>query len=472
MMNGSLLGLFGGSSSYDADARTYFNAVQAVGGIIQPEVKGAFSDLFTTLKSLNNSISGDSEFESIRELWFPIHDTNSLTILPALVKAKYPSGKSATLTNTSFDADDYSKAVGMKPNGNPGSAKKLTTDLIPTDLNSANMHYIFGGLDGVLDNTLDSRVSASGTGTNFSFRWNPHLQNMWYNIYLGTAVTLDTPSNFLFNIVNCTASNSLINYEAGLAKTTSSTSRAAFSDTTAVSLFSSGSASYYSGSQFFYSFGVAFDPLNIPEIDAAFKAVLTALGRTYKNILWEGDSITNGVGASNGNEYPNHAVYNLANAGLSLHSQFNSAVNGQTAATMDSNKVADLTPWLNSNSVFWLMAGVNDINNGSTGASTWTSISSILSYVAGLGVTDIFVCTITPMGSSVDAGKQAERVTLNDLIRNNASGVGATVVDVANAPEFVGGWSATYFADDFHPNNAGALVLGSIASTALSSVIN
>lgn len=472
MMNGSLLGLFGGSSSYDSDARTYFNAVQAAGGIIDPAVKEAFSDFFTTLKSLTNSVSAQNEYMSIRELWFPIHNTNSLTIAPALVKAKYPVGKSATLTNASFEATDYSKSLGMKPNTNPSSAKKLTTDLIPTDLNSANMHYIFGGLDGVLDNTLDSRVSASGTGTNFSFQWHPRFQDMWYNIYLGTAVTLDSPSNFLFNITNCPSSSSLINYEAGVAKHTSVTSRAAFSDVTPISLFSSGSASYYSGSQFFYSFGVAFDPLNIPEINAAIKAVLTAMGRTYKNILWEGDSITNGVGASNGNEYPNLAVYNLANAGLSMHSQFNSAVNAQTAATMDTNKVADLTPWLNSTSVFSLMAGTNDINNGVNAATTWASISSILSYVAGLGVTDIFVATIPPIGTSMDAGKQAERVSLNDLIRNNAGALGAIVIDVANEPEFIGGWSSTYFADDFHPNNAGALVLGSIFSTALTSVIN
>jgi lysophospholipase L1-like esterase len=439
---------------YDTDAQTYFAAVEAEGGVIDPQVKAGYNTLVVTLKSLTNSSTAASEWASIQEMWLPIHNDNA-SLNPALVKAKYPGGKNATLTNTNFVAGDYTKAGGL--DGNAAGTKRVVTDMIGDDLDFDNFSVVFAFDNLVVDAATNGKLYAAGN-TSFQTQWaSASLRTTTYAHSGLSNQIIDTyPSNAGIMIVNSTAANSMIEYNDGIQKFSATGTRAAWSITNTIRFFYDGSTNYWSGSMWCYAFGTKFDPANIAAINNAFENLFTLLGRTYKNVVFVGDSITFGTGTTTGS----FTVRSILNA-AGRYTQINIGQAGLSSITLDSEKVTRFDGKVTSGCVVHLLIGINDLLNSNTAASTFTHIVNIVQYAQSLGASAVLVGTV-PVSADLAAGEETERNTLNTTIRNSAATYNYQVVDFA-ADADLNTWSGTYFNDNTHPNNTGAARMGTIS---------
>jgi len=456
--------LVAASGGYDIDALDYFTRVEAAGGTISASNKTAYNNFVLTHKALNNSLSGLSEWESYKEIWVPIHNTHASLLAPALVKAKYPAGKLASLTNSNFVFGDYTLANSLQGNN---TSKLLTTDMTPNDLSHSDYHNTLSynqASPATTTGGLPTLLSA-GNNAGFDVRWIQGTLGMTQTSN-SISMTMDASAgNSGVMIYNAIAANNYRSYFRGLNVITNTSAHSAFSNANAITVYGTNNPFYwFNGNVWHYSFGTKFDTANIPVINTAWKTLLTALGRGYTEILWEGDSITLGTGTTTGT-FPSRTQkqMNLKSANINI------GVGGQGLATMLANASTKYPSRLDSASCFHILGGINDLRVGVSAVTCWTSLSAIITYVQSLGVTKIFVGTVID-GSTLTAPQETERATFNTTIRNNAVGMNYTVVDY-DASTSLGTWSATDFADSLHPNDTGAQKMAVLASTIISPFI-
>lgn len=439
---------------FDSEALDYFTAVEAAGGIIDSNVKTGYNTLVTSLKD----VAGIDEWVKIKELILPIHNNNA-SLTPALVKAKKKTGGEASLTATNFVAGDYTKAGGLKPNGNPGSAKKLETDLTPNDLISDNFAHIWATENLLTETQHQIRFFADGGGT-FTNVWSSDFHSEFFAGSFGPYVRVGDPFSAGHIIFNATSSTSFKGYLRGVEKSAATGSRPAFSSSNAIVYMSTGSGGYSVSNMWMTLFGASFTLSNIPSIDAIFKTFLAILGRTTTHVVFKGDSLTFGIGTTGDMNYPTMTLKNT----LGRYSQKNLGIAGETLETMYANRATEILPHIDPDVIFVLYAGVNDLNTGRTASAAYTDAVNIINYVKAQGVTRIAVGTVGARDpSSMAPAYDTSRAIYNTSIKDNASTLGISIIDFAGNTN-LNVWNTTYYADDVHWNDAGAELAATIAA--------
>lgn len=461
MMGNALRG--GAAAAYDTEAQAYFTALEAAGATITPTIKAEYNLLVTTLKSLNNSGTGASEWAQIYELGLLIHTPTGSTA-PIRIKAKHLPAKSALLTLTNIAAADYTLAGGLK--GDAGIDRSFATDMTPNDLNSADLHVMVG-YNLLAEETLNAAKLYGVPTGEFQCSW--ATSNLRLNTYANDSqagqIISALEGNAGINIYNGEAANIWREYHAGLVVASTATTRNAFNSTEAISFLWLGSGnSHFSGYHWGYSMGRKFDPNNMLAIDAAFRRMFTALGRDWGNVFFEGDATVLGTGATNG-AYTSRTM-KVAGGRLG---QFNSGTTGHTLATINSNKATEYPTRITAADIYFLHAGYHDLNAGTTGIAMFDYVDLILTYVQQtLGVFNMVVATL-PGSADYNAAEEAERIVYNDLIRINQATYGYAIADFANDPD-IGTSNVTYFTGNQNFNDAGALIAAGIAGEAVLSV--
>lgn len=241
-----------------------------------------------------------------------------------------------------------------------------------------------------------------------------------------------------------------------------------------------GSASYqYASAGAMQLFGLVLYPATLTDADAASVEAacrtIHALPASYdRQVVYDGDSIS--------------AAYygRLKLAGLAQRmglagdpAAYVIAVSGQTMATTHANRVNALARIRSgyARNVLHLLAGTNDIENGTSASAVWTN--AMLPYIqagAAAGYT-VVVGTVIPRGwSSNAAGKDMERLSLNATIRANAGSTGYAVADYGAITDLTTGAANNpptpgYFVDGIHPNRAGQDLMIAIGKAAIEAVL-
>jgi lysophospholipase L1-like esterase len=144
------------------------------------------------------------------------------------------------------------------------------------------------------------------------------------------------------------------------------------------------------------------------------------------NVVVDGDSISEGVGATLGRNWP----YRL---GLPASRRLvNFAVTGQRMDQMAAD-VAEVTPLLSASSYLLVWGGTNDLSTTDTGAQIYSELTTYVNaaVAAGQELSRIAVFTLNTAG--LGNGGTA-RDDFNALVRANALGVGH-IIDVAADPQ-------------------------------------
>jgi lysophospholipase L1-like esterase len=198
-----------------------------------------------------------------------------------------------------------------------------------------------------------------------------------------------------------------------------------------------------------------------------------ATPRTYtKNIIFDGDSQTWGVGASNALYYSYPAQ--LARSMSTEPKYTNVAVGGQNIASITTASVAKGRLAVNttlSNAVV-LMIGTNDLQNGNTAETIFDNIKL---YIAAVKATypsvPVVGITIAKNGNCFVEPAQGRWTTLNNLIRNTTSGSGGFdyVIDLVAADSrfLTPGDTTIWDVDQLHFNDNGYSVIAGIVKAGL-----
>jgi lysophospholipase L1-like esterase len=188
------------------------------------------------------------------------------------------------------------------------------------------------------------------------------------------------------------------------------------------------------------------------------------------NVVFDGDSITEGVGIEHFNNYPKLATrlqenkykyYNVAKAGGTFTTQLATA---EDWAEHVYNSVAE-------KNIVIVTLGTNDIGVGDSAATVYANLQSYLNYVKGFGW-DVIVGTVYPRASfNSNPTQEAVRLEYNQMIRDNFLSLGCIgVMDFANERTMgatVNADNAIYYADGTHPSDYGAELLASYVATEL-----
>ena len=194
------------------------------------------------------------------------------------------------------------------------------------------------------------------------------------------------------------------------------------------------------------------------------KAALPASSEATRRIVFIGDSITTGVLSSTPfpsiiakSLGPTTAIWNLGVTGAKTD------VMVGFWGTRGESVGAD---------ILVLNGGVNDISQGVSAATAWTSLKAIIDRAVSLGVT-VVVGTVTPFkydGGSWTAEYQTQLESLNTTIAGYCNGttircvdMNAALRDPADDEQFL----AAYTDDGLHPNDAGNVVAAALIVGAL-----
>lgn len=200
--------------------------------------------------------------------------------------------------------------------------------------------------------------------------------------------------------------------------------------------------------------------LSAADGDNVANGLLTAIDATSTydyRLVWDGDSIQEGTGATQLRSVPQLVQARLAKR----FDGFTTAVHGQQLATIYANRAARFAPIFAAGrpNVIFLQAGINDIAAGTTGANLHNnSLGPLVSYLKGLGYR-VIVSTLLPFNGNANwsAAKDAERAAYNALVVANGAGA-HQVLDIAQHP-VMGASTApgdtTLYADALHPTALG-----------------
>ncbi len=176
--------------------------------------------------------------------------------------------------------------------------------------------------------------------------------------------------------------------------------------------------------------------------------------------VYEGDSITHGLGASVNRGWPNRLDRSpLLRRRITAQSGISMVTLASTAAT----RVDPLIVSGEANKLY-IFAGTNDIAlNGATAANTYTSLTGYTTARQAAGWTVVWI-TPLPRGAN-DSATQTAIKDYRDLMLAGAAGAGVAVVDAWGIWGLNGNNSSSDFYDATHPNDSGyakiALLVGS-----------
>lgn len=222
---------------------------------------------------------------------------------------------------------------------------------------------------------------------------------------------------------------------------------------------------------------------------SAFSGKVNAGTRSW-NLIFDGNSLTSGTGASAGQDYPNQTL-TLINIGVAGFNNF--AVSGQTTPQMESDAATQIDPLFNAGyhlNALLAWEVTNDlVVNGANGATAYSNFKTYCQHRkdAHAGMV-IIIFGVLPRNTGV-AGFETNRGIVNVDFRADFSGAtsdpkiftatsGVTYADYfvdLGADTRIGdlgdNLDTTYYnADGIHMNNAGYAIVASYAKTALTFV--
>lgn len=205
-----------------------------------------------------------------------------------------------------------------------------------------------------------------------------------------------------------------------------------------------------------------------------------SLTTTWTNqIVYAGDSRTAGVGSTDNQSYPWQSAYYA-----SANKVFNYGLGGQTAATMDSQYTAKITPLYSASdftkNVLVCWAGQNDLYNAGASPNGTTVYNSIASYCGkafaeGWKVIVCTECDGSAASGANQAAYEAAKVTMNGLIVSNYTTFAHQIVRLDQAAQLSDRTNTTYFepgATPIHLNNAGSAVVAGLVDAAIAAELN
>lgn len=185
-------------------------------------------------------------------------------------------------------------------------------------------------------------------------------------------------------------------------------------------------------------------------------------------IIFEGDSLTAGVGAAANLSYPIQTM-SLFDSRHNGYKVTNSGLNGDTIANMLTTGAAiDAlynTAYLGNKVILW--AGTNDIGtNEDEAATVHTNLSTWITARRAAGFY-VIVLTVTPRNYAGDpAGTQTKIDALNVLMRADKCGA-HVLVDVAANVNLDDPDDATYYGDALHMTAAGYAIVAEMVKAVL-----
>ncbi|TCZ60947.1 SGNH/GDSL hydrolase family protein [Roseicella aquatilis] len=195
------------------------------------------------------------------------------------------------------------------------------------------------------------------------------------------------------------------------------------------------------------------------------------------SLLFMGDSITEGTGSTFGQTVPRR----VEQLGLAVSPRLYAG--GRFAGTLATNVRALWATYTalavpGARNVLLFSAGTNDIAGGATAATVFgaddaagTTPDTIRRVVASGRAQGWTMLVGTLVGRGyMSAAAQAERASLNALIRDGAATHGYAVVDYAAIPQLAANpvfGNPHYLADLVHPNDAGYALMAPVAQAAV-----
>lgn len=224
----------------------------------------------------------------------------------------------------------------------------------------------------------------------------------------------------------------------------------------------------YAGSQEACAFIVAGRGYSQAEL-AAVRASLVRVFRTEpqtKDQYWLlGDSIGQGTGSTGLQNYPRQLAP-LLSAPAEMHS---AAWHGSTMTQQVSYYTTFVRPFINSNArrrTLEIQGGRNDISGGSTAATVYGTLQTLMALVNADPWTTVCISTILP-DYIASAPQVAQEQAYNALVRANYRTLGAScLIDRANIPAFQTNVAAL-LSDSLHPTTAGYGVIAMEAAQAI-----
>jgi lysophospholipase L1-like esterase len=183
------------------------------------------------------------------------------------------------------------------------------------------------------------------------------------------------------------------------------------------------------------------------------------------NVIFDGDSITSGLGVPAGQSYPDQT---LALLGADYTMQ-NFGISGQTMLDMGNDASAQIDVLYNphhAKNIAVCFGGTNDIAN--FGASGTTAYNRTVSYCTGRRAAGfrVIVVTMWPRSAvTLPPTFEADRQTYNTAVRANWATFADAIADFAADPRMGDAGDeldATYYQDGIHPNIVGCAVEASI----------
>jgi lysophospholipase L1-like esterase len=183
-------------------------------------------------------------------------------------------------------------------------------------------------------------------------------------------------------------------------------------------------------------------------------------------ILFEGDSITQGVGGAPEEDYSAPAQFAARCA--RQPKWMNLGTGGDTIQNMAANTAATIGHLAKNaaypNRIARLLIGHNDLNQERTAAQVKADIDAWIAAVrAGHAGVILAGCTILPSGLLMGA-KEAARIEVNAHIRDVADFDFAT--DLAADPRLADPGDAAIYGDGIHPTNAGYAIVAQLEHAA------
>lgn len=197
------------------------------------------------------------------------------------------------------------------------------------------------------------------------------------------------------------------------------------------------------------------------------------------NLVFDGDSRTIGMGTVLATEDPPYRVKTRISSKTPRYT--NAGISGQTVATMRTRGAASIDRWLvkhtpSVKNVLVLWGGVNDVNAGTSAATTFASILGYCTDRKTAGWDKVIVCTeiAANNATSIAHSYMTAMATINTSIRNQASPPWDAIADLGADTHFDEATDcadATYYnADQIHPAAAGADLVASYIYTALTTL--
>lgn len=186
-------------------------------------------------------------------------------------------------------------------------------------------------------------------------------------------------------------------------------------------------------------------------------------------VVFEGDSITNGFGTALNRGWPSllsiPATVRRKNYGLTGQYLFR----GSAAITDRYANEVELEVVSGETNILCVFAGTNDINDGETGTDTYNELVTHCQAAQADGYL-VLVFTMLPR-TSFDGTKEGYRTTYNTNVRANWATFADGICDVAADARLDDATDATYFSDGTHPTQAGYTVIAELADTELTALL-